>query len=420
MHLGLAGMPTDEDWPEVAELGVTWLKFGAAPAQTAIDGVLRQAEVCREHDLRPVIDLRCDGNILKGLYAATQDLLPEERDLRKRGRARWAEAVSRMGEMTYALVNACRGVCEDWEVWGEFNCPVVVRGTFASHDYTLHLASQYDAIKQANAKARVWTGGGGIRASTDWLEHMLVPPQAQAARHFRVEQQDEGTGTWTPMDDDYLTAEEAERAFLPDGTFRVAEVASPPLHTWFPEGVGEDFDVLNWHHYGHTAQPEWEDYGLEAQLAAFDRNFARARALLRDHGRNQPFASTEWGLPMVADEDLFLPDGSIAQGGLYFGMFNSEAQEATVYGIPDSRSAEWYDACFANFERHGFRVLCVHELRDDPQDFMYKHGFWGKRCGLIDAQGRKRPAYYTVQQWAQRARASNTDPWEGVLIGDGQ
>lgn len=363
MFLGLAGMPLPDEWPLVADLGVTHMKCAHSTTTAEPAACLAYVELLAEHDLTPIVDLRVEHEQIAHLYDQVRQahVVPtgtSEGGVASLTRRNWLRTMDAAAEQTYETVTLCKHLCRDWEVWGEFTCPIVSQGSFTHFDYTLHLAAQYDAIRQADPAARVWLGGGGIRGNVGWLRAMLAP-----------------------------------------------NAGSPEWQTWFPEGVGDRFDVVNWHHYGHTADVTIEDYGLEQQIAQFDRYFPEAAELVARCGRGQPNASTEWGLPMVAEEH---------RGAGFWGMLNSQATDLVIPAIPDSLSGLWYEECFRCFERHGFEVLCVHELRERMSDH-WEHGFWGAHCGLLDLEGRPRQAFETVQRWAWRARESGAKPFAGGM-----
>jgi len=183
--------------------------------------------------------------------------------------------------------------------------------------------------------------------------------------------------------------------------------ATEQEHMWFPQGVGEYFDVCNWHPYLVTLGPGNEDYGLSDVIGKFDEVFGESRKLLDFYGKGQPFASTEWGLAMV--DDVVLEALKDPQGR---PILKSYTYTPGYVALPVSHSAEWFEACLECFDRHKFEVLCIHSYTEeyDKDTAMREANHWGSFCGLKDLYGTKRPAWYVVRD---RARAGYGTAFKG-------
>ncbi len=438
MHLGLncPGSIRDADWPLIEDLGVTYLKTSCdldAPPGYDPDKLLAFAEDAAAHGCRTVVDMRTDPVQLGKLYGRVFDgLFPEGSEARanpgggidvsriaQRAHGAWLEAMSQVSKRAYGYAERCGHLIKDWEIEGEFTCPVVTRGAFSEHDYTLHLAACHDAIKQADSQARVWTGGNGIHLQLGWLRTLLEPqderlvcdlerdlrPEEMAQAAAGIEaycavhgldpaQLDLAARTWHERQ--RLTPEELE-ARLQEG-WRLT--GSPWKEAyWFPAGVKDRFDVVNWHHYGHTtaAREQAAKLTLAQQIDAFDTLFTQARALLGEHGARQAFASTEWGVPVSPGDRRRKLASNYYWGG--------------VYTVPENIIGDWYEGCLSCFARHGFEVLCIHELREYDQAARQAN-FWGAFCGLLGPDGKRRDSFEVVQRWAWEARRNVEEPFE--------
>jgi len=370
MHIGLNGYPRPEDWALIEDLGVTWIKISYDLFQEP-HILLQQAEACRDHGLQVVVDLRMDDSdvtpmswqqVYRRRYAAQRAL--DEADpqaaerianqggetvLQRCVRLAHEEAMGVFGEEVADLVQAGGHLVGDWEIQGEFMCPTVITGSLRNCDYLFKLVRLGQAIHGVDPSARVWTGGNGVWVNSTWIRQLMEPHPEE------------------------------------DGV-------------WQPEGAAGTFEVVNWHHYGHSVNgSEAKDITLEEQLAAYDQAFGEARAALDEHGKGQPFASTEWGFPMSNQPGLTRLASMVYAGG--------------VRTLREDAAPEWYEACLENMDKWGFRVVCIHELRERQEALQLAY-FWGGFCGLYDAQGRRRPVADTVQKWAWRARESGEEAFQ--------
>ena len=150
-------------------------------------------------------------------------------------------------------------------------------------------------------------------------------------------------------------------------------------------GAGEAFDVANWHPYF------MEIRDLEVARELMEKGFTEARTALRVQGKNQPFASSEWGYPThdpdVPEPVLTYLASNVAKGGI--------AQ------LSCAEAVAWYEQDLTLMEQHGFETVCVHGLRDR----MTAGKHWGNFCGLLTEDWRQKPTWEVVQQWAWKGRS---------------
>ena len=390
MHIGLGSPPADNEWPLVADLGVEYIKLGVKLENMTVPQLRGIAELHAEHGCQTIVDLRVNPPSMQTIYqelhreatAETCELLreslglgehdwPGTTELRealirlaeatgqpkiltntvgREAKDTWLRTMDAFGEKVHALVEGCADLITEWEVQGEFTCPIVMQGPFLSLDYSLHLSAFSDAIRQANPAARVWTGGSGVKLNVNWLRALL--------------------------------------GIMTDATGEA----------WFPEGLGRAFDVCNWHPYGHTCKDFSIKLTLEQQVEDYEVAFTEARGILAEHGQDQPFASTEWGLPFYTKDMIpGAEDGKLVsfQDWLLGG----------VWAVPEEASGEWYEACLGSFVKHGFEIVCLHSLRDMP-GIDYQNRFWGSYCGMTDFDYKRRPAFDVAQRFAWEGRNS--------------
>ncbi len=337
MHLGL-NWSRGDDWGAIRDLGVTWAKVDFTLGEP-LDLLVGWLEAFREHDLIPVVDFRVDpmtvGHTMAEIgKSVPQSTVPDHPAL-----------LVVMGDIKRRMrkvVERCAGLCSDWEIMGEFSCPIVTRGALHTFDYLALLAFGCSAVKEVNAAFRVWLGGNGVWLSRDWLREIIQPEKDET---------------------------------LPE----------------YKQRAGEFFSVCNWHHYGHTVDPVRTVPDLETQLAGYEEMFTEARVLLDTHSLGQPFASTEWGLPMCLDREVDR-------------IRHSQAYEGGVWAVGESDAVDWFEQSLACFARYGFRVLCIHSLQDIPA--YTKLRFWGGFCGCRREDGTRRPCWEVVQRYAWAARDS--------------
>ncbi len=405
MHLGLNYPPPvkPEDWPLIDDLGVTWIKtaWGLDAENDRHGWFSRYLDEAAEHGLQVVVDVRLNESLLEKQfreqrqstllttvrllyqqlnvtpYPLLSDRLSCEvlHDLRERLADALAETdpgaahenILAQRESIQAWRGVMAGRCEqlqevvqryghqvkDWEIQGELRHASACVCPIAQFDLALHLGSFHDAIRQVDPQARVWTGGSGVMLGLGWLK-MLVQ-----------------------------TLEVAEGNFA-----------------WHPEGLADRFQVANWHHYGQTVEMGISArYELDDLLEAYDEVFGQARRLLDKKGRGQPFASTEWGIPVCATDDLY-------------PMKARRYHAGEVYAVPEADIGIWYEACLENFSQHDFRVLCIHHLREYANDPTRAENHWGGFCGLWDVNGKERASADIVRRYAWEAKESGKGAFE--------
>lgn len=153
------------------------------------------------------------------------------------------------------------------------------------------------------------------------------------------------------------------------------------------EGAAESFDVANWHPYFMHIRDR-----ARADMLA-ETGYTKVRAALTEAGTNQPFASTEWGYPT-------LPPDTPEEFKQYL---KSSVVKEGVQQLTCEEAVEWAEADLGIMERHGFEVVIVHQLFDHiPETNPSKH--WGGFCGLLTADGMKKPTYEVIQKWAEKGR----------------
>jgi len=154
-------------------------------------------------------------------------------------------------------------------------------------------------------------------------------------------------------------------------------------HACLDHGAGPYFDVCNLHPYFMKLRVrKHADRILEQE-------YTRLRVALQEQGQDQPFAATEWGYPTYDADSIAVEE-----------YLRSHVLLEGVRQLYWSESEEWFEKDLQAMERHGFEVVVVHSLHDDPAP----NPFWGQRCGLIDLQGRKKNVWDVVQRWAWKGR----------------
>ncbi len=377
MELGLHGYwsrQTPNDRAYYDDLGMTWAKMGLAldcdqsskhhpeVPSDPIEDIRPALDLFASWGLRVVLDLRVSPHTFnqwvgdfqrdlsrEGKLEKVKDLEPgpveniagrltREQDIRMvierntvLGHQKVKEEVARRAAL---CIEQYKDWCMDWEFWGEWRCPYQSSGIFHILAYPEILGEVYATIKRVQPEARVWTGGNGMDLGYEWLQVILN------------------------------------------------------------EGQGAAFDVANWHPYFMSSQYRPADSTEEAQRAALAvaettmrQAFTASRALLKERGRDQVFATTEWGYPVLpvasAEVNAYLRSFVLPQG---------------VKQIKAEFGPAWYEQDLSLMEEAGFEVVIVHMLRDQPGDH------WGQRCGLLTMDDAEKSVYAMVKQWGQRGR----------------
>ena len=187
MELGLNALPLPADEWYWRDLGVTWCKWAAdidQPEEHLDDR--RQFELAARWGLRTCVDLRTSSQWMTEqgttawaqLHAADKLLsLPEGRTFEEQDhvvkanqRAVHEIVLERITEQARAYVSRYRDCCCDWEWWGESDCPATSAGIFHILTYPETLKVVYQAIKDVQPEARVWTGGNGMDINDGWVK----------------------------------------------------------------------------------------------------------------------------------------------------------------------------------------------------------------------------------------------------------
>ena len=277
------------------------------------------------------------------------------------------QPIEPFADMMQAIAAGTKGLMHRFEFWGEPSCPVVTQGSFSMMDYSLIFAAISDAAKIGNPDIEVWNGGNGVALNVLWLQDFIAPIK-----------------------------------YHPDAAI------------WYPDGIGDKIDVINWHHYYHTryvpgqvddgGRVVGENMGLEAALEAYNEAWRLAKNITL-LSRNQPFASSEWGLPTLQDSER-----PVDQYGKAKSLY-SAAYAGGVMPLLESLAPLWFDTLLGNFDEAGFKIVCIHDLFDTASSKGSSALHWGNFCGLIAEDGRIKPQFATVQEWCHKGRAQGHSEW---------
>jgi hypothetical protein len=199
MELGLNAIPKPQDEWFWRDLGVTWAKWSADVDQPDMQDDRARLEYAASLGLRAVIDLRTSSEWMnrrgieawERLAAAGQvAALPEggsfeeqDRVIRANQLATHKEVLQHIAAAVQRHVAAHKDFCQDWEWWGEWDCPVTSKGIFHVICYPETLRTVYRAIKEVQPEARVWTGGNGMDLNDGWVVGLR---QDEALKSFDV------------------------------------------------------------------------------------------------------------------------------------------------------------------------------------------------------------------------------------------
>jgi len=335
MEIGLdMWKPEDNDY--FLDLGAKWTKTPVTcPAGDTDNGDVALVKAAANAGLSVIVDLRPSQEVhhrLLGLVAARDTEATDE-------------CIRHMSEEAADVVRVADGAAVAYEFWGEFDCPYV--GGFYKTDavYVRYLPRIYEAIKSVDPNAEVWNGGYGVNLQPEFM-HAIA------------------------------------------------------------EHAAECFDRANWHHYnithywpmGPDGEPAFDTPLEECVQYTADKYrymFTATRERMASFGAEQPYVSSEWGMPTVMDEAV--------EGLKAYGLHNFVFQDG-IYGLGDTEAAAYLDAWLAVFEEQGFTHLIYHRLRDNEAKGMDHDGtFWGVYCGLLYANYTPKAAMYeTVKRWIQK------------------
>jgi hypothetical protein len=372
MELGIHGVLQHTDADLVAELGVTWTKWGVEIHTDTVPDVRAEMEFWRDRGLHIIIDMRTSVAYVQSASIAAQQQLQRcgnwevipprhpiidelELALSDEGPRIWqkvsavvgnlpvdwetrqgimmrnadrsmSECNRVIGEKAAAFVELHKDLCQDYEFWGEYHCPYVSQGLFDKQAaYPAVMREVFKQCRYVAPNARYWNGGNGMDLRRSFLQGILQ------------------------------------------------------------EDAGFDFDVANWHPYFMSVRDFDEATKIMRDAFADSRNDLQVR------GKDQPFAATEWGYPMLSPA---------AEAAGVAKILNSNVCRTGVAQLGSQEAVSWFERDLSCMEEFGFEVVVVHNLRDTPSPARH----WGDFCGLLTVEGEKKPVWNVVQEWAWRGR----------------
>jgi len=208
MEIGIHGGPNPQDDWFAQDLGVTWYKWGAAIDSEKVTDDRERHEQAARLGRRVCVDLRTSAAWMNGLGTVEYDRLrkagalqsaeprpppPEQGDMdddeyrevsaryererfaaedpviRYNQAATHAAVLERIAENVRRHVELHKDFCQDWEWWGENDCPSTSEGIFHVICYPATLQVVHRAIKEVQPEGRVWTGGNGMDLNDNWV-----------------------------------------------------------------------------------------------------------------------------------------------------------------------------------------------------------------------------------------------------------
>ena len=208
MEIGLHGLPQPGDEWFWRDIGATWCKFGADVSVEQPMDQRAEMERARRMGLRIVVDLRTTSEWMSSVAMEAhfrlqqsgelQALEPQEPPAQDEGEAdaayqmrlgAWNDlrfqkedivvrhnqartqqvAVDLVAERAARYVALHQDYCQDWEWWGEWDCPHTNQGIFHLIAYPRTLKAVHVALKQTQRDCRVWTGGNGMDLHDGWV-----------------------------------------------------------------------------------------------------------------------------------------------------------------------------------------------------------------------------------------------------------
>ena len=333
MQIGLHGFG-EQDLDMVQDLGVQWVKFTSGPIEGAeLPDLSDCLALADRAGLEVIIDIRTDRPIHMEIAREFHDNGASDA---------YHSLACHLADKAAALVSKYQSRVKHWEFWGEYPCPYVSGFQGNTDAYPLYLVEVARRIREVAPDVRIWNGGYGVDFQVQFLKGLLQ------------------------------------------------------------DGACDAFDVVNWHHYNLQHMFPKRDDGTDdedATLAERVANgeakyramFAKARELLAEAGGDKPFGSTEWGIPIVRDNEQVQR------------FFKSFVLDGDVPALFDSESVAFMDAWLNAFDECGFQVLCYHA----PRDWGGQHAddtHWGGFCGLLWKDGTPKQVYDVVKRYAQKGR----------------
>jgi len=353
MEIGLHGKPDDLDEWAWRDLGVTWAKW---PATIDVDEPPDQRadmERARELGLRVCVDMRISPGELEKLG------LTEMFRLQESGKAEAASAAATPAE---------RG-------------DIIRRNQRAAHEGVFEVLAErirdFVTMHKDFCQDFEWWGEWRCPYTSQGCFHIISYPELLKVCYRTVKDVHPAARVWTggngmDLRDDWLIA-----ILQDDG--------------------GDYFDVTNWHPYPMDMRD------AHAIATKQEEVYTENRTRLRELSHDQPYASTEWGYPVlrrVSKRMRTFLESNIVRGGV-----------SQLY--PDE-ALELYENDLAMMEKHNFEVVIVHMLRDSEG----RH--WGEKCGLLTHRPtsrsrqwlnrvlpglEKKCTYELVKRWAAKGRA---------------
>ena len=249
MEIGIHEEAQPQDRELIRELGVTWSKFGHDVLNGNDEQLDRWLDWNGEAGLRTAVDLRTDNSAIFSRCIGAWEKLKERGQIEtcaedvseadrvgiiQRNQERTSiAALTEIADLAAGIVSKYGDRCQDWEIWGEAQCPYVSGGVFGDRYqvYSGLLELCYKQIKAVDPSARVWSSGNGMDLDPTFIFAILDDKR------------------------------------------------------------GEFFDVANWHPYFMACR------SFEASGTIMRSSFERTRRELQERGKDQPYAATEWGYP---------------------------------------------------------------------------------------------------------------------------
>jgi hypothetical protein len=341
MEIGIHQPLRLEDATLYDDLGVTWTKFSADLGPEVLPDLDRHFDLAAQLGLRCVVDIRSGVDYLLNKAVAVQVKLAAE-----------------------GLLEGLTGGANDVE-----QRATIVRNNIKIH--ALAYARMYElageTVDAYKDRCQDWEFWG--EAACPWVAGQVFGDRSATYAamlegvYASIKQADPTCRVWTSGNG-------------MDGQLEFQ-------HALLDMGGGTAFDVCNIHPYFMKMRDR-----VKADAILHDE-YPRLREALQTQGRNQPFAATEWGYPThnvdSVPAEVYLRSNVVQEG---------------VRQLYWSEAPEWYERDLQIMSDYGFAVVIVHQMRDRQTP----GAFWGDRCGLLDAEGRKKNTWDVVQRWAWAGR----------------
>ncbi len=191
MEIGIAEFR--ETWvPYYRDLGLTWAKHCVdLDDPPGYDRSKRTLEAIRKAGLRAIMDVRVGQEYVADRTVARMVQLDEEGKVEpvpegasreeslhiivRNEQAAAQDLALTLAEAAGKFIAEAKDLCQDWEFWGEWDCPWVSQRCFGKQGrtYPVYLKAFYQAAHEADPDCRVWLGGNGMDLERYWLKHVL-------------------------------------------------------------------------------------------------------------------------------------------------------------------------------------------------------------------------------------------------------